>query len=123
MALLRTRALTLGEIDLHLRYLQCLRHRHAVESRANVMPRTTGLIHDVGRWAPRKAIEDYLRLRPTGLAAVRTAVNVSPMQLRNRDFIAEVEQAINGDAHAAAGLELEITESLIREDVKHSIAS
>jgi predicted signal transduction protein with EAL and GGDEF domain len=58
---------------------------------------------------------------PRALAAVRIAVNVSPMQLRNRHFIAEVEQAINGDAHAAAGLELEITESLIREDVKHSI--
>ena len=45
------------------------------------------------------------------------------MQLRHRDFIAEVEQAIGIDAHAAGGLELEITESLIMEDVKHSIAS
>ena len=83
----------------------------------------TGLIHDVGRWALRKAIEDYLRWRAAGLAAVRIAVNVSPLQLRNRGFIAEIEQAIGIDAHAAAGLELEITESLIMEDVKHSIAS
>ncbi len=83
----------------------------------------TGLIHEVGRWALRKAIEDYLRWRAAGLAAVRIAVNVSPLQLRNRGFIAEIEQAIGIDAHAAAGLELEITESLIMEDVKHSIAS
>ncbi len=71
----------------------------------------------------RKAIEDYLRWRAAGLPAVRIAVNVSPLQLRNRGFVAEIEQAIGIDPHAAAGLELEITESLIMEDVKHSIAS
>jgi len=83
----------------------------------------TGLIHEVGRWALRQAIEDYLRWRSAGLAAVRIAVNVSPLQLRHRGFIAEIRQAIGIDAHAAAGLELELTESLIMEDVKHSIAS
>jgi diguanylate cyclase (GGDEF)-like protein/PAS domain S-box-containing protein len=83
----------------------------------------TGLIHEVGRWALRKAIEEHLRWRNAGLAAVRIAVNVSPLQLRNRGFIDEVRQAIGIDAHAAAGLELEITESLIMEDVKHNIAS
>ncbi len=82
-----------------------------------------GLIREVGRWALRKAIEDYLRWRAAGLAAVRIAVNVSPLQLRNRDFIAEIKQAIGIDAQAAGGLELEITESLIMEDVRHSIAS
>jgi EAL domain-containing protein (putative c-di-GMP-specific phosphodiesterase class I) len=50
-------------------------------------------------------------------------VNVSPLQLRHRGFIAEIKQAIGIDADAAAGLELEITESLIMEDVKHNIAS
>jgi diguanylate cyclase (GGDEF)-like protein len=83
----------------------------------------TGLIYDVGRWALRKAIEDYLRWRAAGLAAVRISVNVSPLQLRNRGFVAEIQQAIGIDPHAAAGLELEITESLIMEDVKRNIAS
>ena len=83
----------------------------------------TGLIHEVGRWAMRKAIEDYLRWRAAGLKGVPIAVNVSPLQLRNRGFVDEIRQSISVDAHAAAGLELEITESLIMEDVKHSIAS
>ncbi|HTD27927.1 MAG TPA: EAL domain-containing protein [Xanthomonadaceae bacterium] len=83
----------------------------------------TGLIHEVGRWALHKAIEDYLNWRNAGLAVVRIAVNVSPLQLRNRGFTAEIEQVLGVDADAAAGLELEITESLIMEDVKHSIAS
>jgi diguanylate cyclase (GGDEF)-like protein/PAS domain S-box-containing protein len=82
-----------------------------------------GLIHEVGRWALRKALEDHRRWRRAGLAAVRIAVNVSPLQLRSRGFVAESKQAIDGDAHAASGLELEITESLIMEDVRHTIAS
>jgi diguanylate cyclase (GGDEF)-like protein/PAS domain S-box-containing protein len=81
----------------------------------------TGLIHEVGRWALRTAIEDCLRWRACGLAAVRVAVNVSAMQLRNRNFVREIELAIAIDPHAAAGLELEITESLIMEDIKHNI--
>jgi diguanylate cyclase (GGDEF)-like protein/PAS domain S-box-containing protein len=80
----------------------------------------TGLIHEVGRWALHKAIEDYLRWRAAGLPAVRIAVNVSALQLRSRGFIDEVRQAIAVDAQAPCGLELEITESLIMEDVRHS---
>ena len=83
----------------------------------------TGLIYDVGRWALRRTIQDYLRWRAAGLPVVRMAVNVSPLQLRDRGFIAELRQAISLDEQAAAGLELEITESLIMENVQHSIAS
>jgi len=81
----------------------------------------TGLIYEVGRWALQQAITDYLRWRAAGLATVRIAVNVSPLQLRNINFTDEIRKVIALDAHAAAGLELEITESLIMEDVKHSI--
>ncbi len=83
----------------------------------------TGLIYEVGRWALRQAIADYLRWRAAGLPVVRIAVNVSPLQLRNRGFVAEIAQAIAIDPQAAAGLELEITESVIMEDVKGNIAS
>jgi diguanylate cyclase (GGDEF)-like protein len=83
----------------------------------------TGLIHDVGRWALRKATEDYRRWRTNGLPAVRIAVNVSPLQLRNKSFVAEIQQAIGDAADAAEGLQLEITESVIMQDVSHSIVS
>ncbi len=82
----------------------------------------TGLIHEVGRWVLHKAIEDYRRRRNTGLPAVRIAVNVSQLQLRNRSFVAEVSEAVGIDAQAAAGVELEITESVVMGDVKHIIA-
>jgi diguanylate cyclase (GGDEF)-like protein len=83
----------------------------------------TGLMHDVGRWALNEAVASYRRWRDAGLQAVCIAVNVSPMQLRNRGFVAEIRNAIAGDPLAAAGLELEITESLIMEDVRASIGS
>jgi diguanylate cyclase (GGDEF)-like protein len=83
----------------------------------------TGLIHKVGRWVLRKAIEDYLHWRAAGLSPVRIAVNVSPLQLRNINFIDEIKDVITRDPHAAAGLELEITESVIMHDVEHNFIS
>ncbi len=83
----------------------------------------TGLIYDVGRWALRNAIDTHLGWRRNGMLAPRISVNVSPLQLRRRDFVARIRAAISVDPRAATGLELEITESLIMEDVKHSIAS
>jgi diguanylate cyclase (GGDEF)-like protein/PAS domain S-box-containing protein len=83
----------------------------------------TGLIHEVGRWALRKAIDDYLRWTRMGLAAVRIAVNVSSQQLRHRDFVADIKLAFGIDPAAAAGLEVEITESMVMQDFKHNILS
>jgi diguanylate cyclase (GGDEF)-like protein/PAS domain S-box-containing protein len=83
----------------------------------------TGLIYEVGRWALHKAIADYLRWTQSGFAAVRIAVNVSPQQLRHRDFVADIKQAVSIDPAAAAGLELEITESMVMQDFKHNIVS
>jgi len=83
----------------------------------------TGLIHEVGRWALRQAIDDSLRWRAADFAPIRIAVNVSPLQLRNRGFVAEVAQALAANPLAAGGLELEITESVIMEDVKHGVVT
>ncbi len=82
-----------------------------------------GLINEVGRWVMHQANADYLRWHTAGLAPVPIAVNVSALQLRNRTFFDEVRQLVEGDERTAAGLEIEITESLIMEDVKHSISS
>jgi diguanylate cyclase (GGDEF)-like protein/PAS domain S-box-containing protein len=83
----------------------------------------TGLIYEVGRWAIGKAMKDYARWRAAGLFVGRIAVNVSPIQLRDPDFVAELERTVDIDPHAAAGLELEITEGVMMEDVDRTIAS
>ncbi len=83
----------------------------------------TGLIYEVGHWALDRAIEGHLRWRRAGLQAGRIAVNVSPLQLRNRHFIGDIERAIGDDPEAARGLEFEITESMVMEDLEYSIAT
>jgi diguanylate cyclase (GGDEF)-like protein/PAS domain S-box-containing protein len=83
----------------------------------------TGLIYEVGRWALHRAIADHLRWILAGFAAVRIAVNVSPQQLRHRDFVADIKLAVGIDSAAAAGLELEITENMVMQDFKHNIIS
>ncbi|MGV8942840.1 EAL domain-containing protein [Thermomonas sp.] len=83
----------------------------------------TGLIFEVGRWALQQSLEDYLRWHNAGLRAVRIAVNVSPLQLRHPGFIALVKQIVASDVNAAQGLEFEITESVIMDDIEHAISS
>ena len=83
----------------------------------------TGLIFEVGRWVLRRAIEDHAGWRRAGFPAVRVAVNVSPLQLRHSSFVTDLQRYVGSDECVSAGLELEITESLIMKDVKRSIAA
>jgi EAL domain-containing protein (putative c-di-GMP-specific phosphodiesterase class I) len=77
----------------------------------------TGLILEVGAWALRRAVLDHRTWMEQGLPALRIAVNVSPIQLRKRDFVASVEEAMRPGA-VPPGIDLEITESLVMEDIE-----
>jgi len=81
----------------------------------------TGMILEAGRWAMRKAVADYRGWCARGLQPPRIAVNVSPVQLRQKDFVEVVREAIVGAKAEAHGLDLEITESLIMEDIDGNI--
>jgi EAL domain-containing protein (putative c-di-GMP-specific phosphodiesterase class I) len=77
----------------------------------------TGLILEVGVWALRRAVLDHRRWKDLGLSAPRIAVNVSAVQLRQRDFVATVEGAIKLGL-VPNGIDIEITESLVMEDLE-----
>src|SRR5438445_4066047 len=77
----------------------------------------TGLILEVGAWALRRAVVDHRTWMEQGLPAPRIAANVAPIQLRLRDFVATVEEAIRAGA-VPPGIDLEITESLVMEDIE-----
>jgi diguanylate cyclase (GGDEF)-like protein len=79
----------------------------------------TGLIVEVGAWALRRAVLDHRNWQRQKLLAPRVAVNVSAIQLRQPGFIALVK-GILGEG-AAPGIDIEITESLIMEDVTGTI--
>jgi diguanylate cyclase (GGDEF)-like protein/PAS domain S-box-containing protein len=80
----------------------------------------TGLILEVGAWALRRAAADHRSWVEQRLQAPRVAVNVSAIQLRQREFVGAVEQAIS-EGVAPTGIDLEITESLVMEDIEGNI--
>jgi len=81
----------------------------------------TGLILAVGRWAIDEAIRMHRDLRSRGLPAPRIAVNLSSLQMREASFVDGVREAIGGPKAEDCGLELEITESLLMNDIDGSI--
>ncbi|MBT9502742.1 MAG: EAL domain-containing protein [Burkholderiaceae bacterium] len=81
----------------------------------------TGLIVEVGAWALRKAAADHQAWRAQGRHAPRIAVNVSAIQLQRKDFVSTVEAAL-GPAATAPGIDLEITESAIVENIDDTVS-
>src|SRR5258706_855671 len=80
----------------------------------------TGLILPVGSWALRRAALDHRAWVEQKLNAPRVAVNVSQIQLRQRDFVHVVEEAII-DGVAPTRIDLEITQRLNMQDIEANI--
>ena len=80
----------------------------------------TGLILEVGAWALSRAALDHRLWMQRGLAPPRVAVNVSAVQLRKGNFVETVVNALQ-DGAPQAGIDLEITESLLMENVAGNI--
>jgi diguanylate cyclase (GGDEF)-like protein/PAS domain S-box-containing protein len=81
----------------------------------------SGMIVEVGAWALRQACLDRNRWADRGFPVPRVAVNVSAVQLRHDDFVRTVAEVV-GDARAQAGLDIEVTESLLMADVTDNLA-
>ncbi len=80
----------------------------------------TGLIVEVGNWVVQRAQQQYREWRAAGLAPPRIAVNVSQLQLRQKNFVENLLQLLGPDG--AHGLEIEITESLFMEGMDRDAA-
>jgi len=79
------------------------------------------MIIEVGAWALKWAVSEYAAWLETGLRPPRISVNVSPLQLKRKDFVAMVQQAIATAGNPDHGLDLEITESVMMEDIDSNI--
>jgi EAL domain-containing protein (putative c-di-GMP-specific phosphodiesterase class I) len=80
-----------------------------------------GLIIAVGSWVLKQAATDYCSWMHQGITPPRIAVNVSPQQLRHKDFIAELEGALRINNVGHAGLDIEITESVLMTELEDCI--
>lgn len=79
----------------------------------------TGLIVDVGAWVIAQAHRQFREWVARGLAPPRIAVNVSELQIRQKNFVSQVLHIMDGAS--TDELEIEITESLFMEDLDENI--
>jgi len=77
----------------------------------------TGMIVDVGQWVLERAAAQHFEWSERGLAAPRIAVNVSPLQLAQPSFVSKLEALLSRYPRANTGLDLEITESVLMDDL------
>ncbi|TMG79541.1 MAG: bifunctional diguanylate cyclase/phosphodiesterase, partial [Betaproteobacteria bacterium] len=84
----------------------------------------TGMILAAGRWALGQAAADIRHWQSLGMNVPRIAVNVSAIQLRQRDFVDSVLEAISLEGQMSGGdkplIDLEITESVLVDDIEES---
>ena len=77
----------------------------------------TGLIQDVGRWVLGEATRQTREWTDRGREGAIVAVNVSAVQFRRPRFASEVAQALTDAGLDATQLGIEITETVLMEDV------
>ena len=80
----------------------------------------TGMIIPIGAWALRTACDQLRQWQEQGLS-LRMAVNISAVQLQQRDFAGIVRAAIDESGIAPDMLQLEITESAAMQNFELSM--
>jgi EAL domain-containing protein (putative c-di-GMP-specific phosphodiesterase class I) len=81
----------------------------------------SGAIIDVGEWVLLQAASDLRAWTAAGMAPTRVAVNVSPLQLRRKDFVDRVLAAGAAVMKDGSGIDVEITESMLMQDLEASM--
>ena len=81
----------------------------------------SGLIVELGAWVLERACRDAIVLGEGAGAPLGVAVNVSARQFRDHAFIQVVQDVLARTGLGAACLELELTESVLMDDVTHAV--
>jgi len=77
-----------------------------------------GLIVPIGDWVLREACRQAKAWTDAGLEAVPVAVNISAVQLRDKDFLESVRGVLAETGLEPRWLELELTESVLMQDAE-----
>ncbi|GIZ51413.1 bifunctional diguanylate cyclase/phosphodiesterase [Noviherbaspirillum aridicola] len=80
-----------------------------------------GLIVPIGSWVLRTACSQSVAWREQGLGDIRVAVNLSARQFYQQNLVATIEEVLTGTGIAPHLLELELTESMMMNDVEHAV--
>jgi diguanylate cyclase (GGDEF)-like protein/PAS domain S-box-containing protein len=83
----------------------------------------TGMIVEAGQWVIERALADSHACRAAGVAMPRIAVNVSVKQLQFECFLPHLRALAGRHADIGEALELEITESMVMENISLHIGT
>ena len=81
-----------------------------------------GVIVPIGRWVLREACRQTRAWMDAGLPRISIAVNVSTVELREKDFVAAVRAILTETGLEPRFLELELTETFLMQDAKATAA-
>ncbi|MFZ2540351.1 MAG: EAL domain-containing protein [Gallionella sp.] len=126
-------ALKRNELLLHYQPLVDLRSRQIVAAEALVrwqhpedglippaefipIAEETGMIVTLGEWVLNEACRQNQEWRALGLREIAISVNLSPLQLHDRNLVNSVSLALSNSGMSAGALELEITESAMMKN-------
>jgi EAL domain-containing protein (putative c-di-GMP-specific phosphodiesterase class I) len=82
----------------------------------------SGLIVPIGQWVLREACRQAQAWRMEGRPPLRLAVNISAVELRNKDFMSCVSAIMAETGFDPRCLELELTETFLMQDSKATAA-
>jgi diguanylate cyclase (GGDEF)-like protein len=132
-------ALAQGQLALHyqpkidiatgeMRSVEALiRWRHP--TRGSILPgefipiaEESGLILEIGDWVIREACRQAREWQQRHMPFLRVAVNVSPLQFRQANFVHKVRAALKDHGLDATYLEIELTEATLMNNAETSVA-
>ncbi|MDH4190561.1 MAG: EAL domain-containing protein [Betaproteobacteria bacterium] len=80
----------------------------------------TGLIVPIGKWVLNAACAQNMAWQKSGLPALRMAVNLSARQFADQNLLHDISAALRDNAMPPELLELELTESMVMQDVERA---
>ena len=83
----------------------------------------SGLIVPLSQWVLREACEQVHAWRAAGLPALCISVNISAIDFRQRNFVANLAAILEQTGLAPGLLELEITESMLMQNVDDTLVT
>jgi diguanylate cyclase (GGDEF)-like protein len=81
----------------------------------------TGLIIPIGRWVLMTASAQNMAWQSEGFPAISVAVNLSPRQFLDANLLDDIDEALASTRMPAHLLQLEITESMVMQNVERAI--
>lgn len=83
----------------------------------------TGLIGPISDWVLEEAIRQCQTWRSAGMPDLTMAVNLSPLQFRQRGLQEQINRLLGKYALPASLLDLELTEGLLMQGVEHTLTT